>query len=184
MNEPLTLDEVDAKIKPKVYTQSYSAKTIIDGVKIVEFKELSGEDSDFSELMRISPSGESEQFPGFHIQQINRSTQIPGSVKAWHLHLIQDEVWYVPNESRLLTGLWDVRENSPTKGVTMKIPMGGGTRRIVYIPHGVAHGSANLTMETSVIMYFMNSQFDIKNPDEHRIPWDSLGADFWAPQRD
>lgn len=184
MNAPLTLEEIDATIKSKVYTQSYSTKPTIDGVKIVELKEMSGEDSDFSELMRISPSGESTQFPGFHIQQINRSTQIPGSIKAWHLHLIQDEVWYVPDESRLLTGLWDVRENSPTKGATMRIPMGAGTRRMICIPHGIAHGSANLTTETSVIIYFMNNQFDIKNPDEHRIPWDSLGAEFWKPQRD
>lgn len=184
MNEPLTLGDIDEKIKPKVYTQNYDHKPTIDGVKIIQLKEMSGEDSDFSEILRITSSGEAELFPGFRIAQINRSTQIAGSVKAWHLHLIQDEIWYVPDESRLLTGLWDVRANSPTKGVTMRIPMGGGSRRMVFIPHGVAHGSVNLTAQTGSIMYFMNSQFDTKNPDEHRIPWDALGADFWTPQRD
>lgn len=184
MNTPLTLSDIDTTVQPKVYTQDYSPKPAIDGVKIIELKEMSGEDSDFSELMRLSPNGESVQFPGFHIQQINRSTQLSGSIKAWHLHLMQDEVWYVPDESRLLTALWDVREHSPTKGVTMRIPMGGGSRRMVFIPHGVAHGSANLTGQTGVIIYFMNNQFDMSHPDEHRIPWDSLGADFWTPQRD
>jgi dTDP-4-dehydrorhamnose 3,5-epimerase len=184
MNTPLTIEDLDASVKDKVYTQRYESKPTIDGLKIIELKEMSGEDSDFSELMRLNATGESLQFPGFHIQQINRSTQIPGSVKAWHLHLSQDEIWYVPDDSRLLTAMWDVRANSPTKGVIMRIPMGGGTRRMVFIPHGVAHGSANLTMETAVIIYFMNNQFDSKNPDEHRIPWDANGTDFWSPQRD
>lgn len=176
--------DIDAKIKANVYTQNYTAKPTIEDVKIIVLNEVSGEDSDFSELMRLTPAGESVQFPGFHIQQINRSTQIPGSIKAWHLHLTQDEVWYVPNDSRLLTALWDVRENSPSKGVTMRIPMGAGSRRMVFIPHGVAHGAANLTAEPASITYFMNSQFDSTNPDEHRIPWNALGADFWSPQRD
>ncbi len=184
MKSPLTLNDLDEKIKSKVYTQDYSPRAVIDGVKILELKPMSGEDSDFSELMRLTPDGESEQFPGFTVRQINRSTQIAGSIKAWHLHLLQDEVWYVPDESRLLTALWDVRADSPTKGITMRIPMGAGSRRLVFIPHGVAHGSANLTSKTGAIFYFMNSQFDIKNPDEHRIPWDSLGKEFWDPQRD
>lgn len=184
MNTPLSLEDLDPTIKPKIYTQNYDAKPVIDGVKVIELKEFSGEDSDFTELMRFNESGESVQFPGFHIQQINRSTQIPGSIKAWHLHLTQDEVWYVADDSRLLTALWDVRANSPTKGITMRIAMGGCSRRMVFIPHGVAHGSANLTTKTGAITYFMNNQFNSKNPDEHRIPWDSLGADFWSPQKD
>lgn len=184
MNTPLNLDNIDASVKPKVYTQNYAAKPAIDGVRIVELSEMSGEDSDFSELMRITPEGESIQFPGFHIQQINRSTQLPGSVKAWHLHLVQDEIWYVPDESRLFAAFWDIRTNSPTKGTIMRIPMGAGSRRMIHIPHGVAHGSANFTTKTGVIIYFMNSQFDMQHPDEHRIPWDSLGKNFWQPERD
>lgn len=180
----LSTNDLDASIREQVYTQDYEQKPIIDGVKIIDLKNYTGEDSDFSELMRIGANGESEQFPGFKIAQVNRSTQTPGSIKAWHLHLVQDEVWYVPNDSRLLTALWDVRESSPTKGVTMRIPMGGEAGRMVYIPHGVAHGSVNLMSETGAIIYFMNSQFDNKNPDEKRIPWDALGASFWTPQRD
>ena len=180
----LTDNDIDVQFRDKVYVQDYTPKQTIDGVRVIELKEMVGEDSNFSELMRLSPNGESEQFPGFTVAQINRSTQIPGSIKAWHLHYIQDEVWCVPDEARLLTGLWDVRESSPTKGMTMRIPMGGGSLRAIFIPHGVAHGSANLSSETSIIIYFMNMQFDIKNPDEHRIPWDTLGKDFWSPQRD
>lgn len=181
---PLKLDKIDPSVRQKVYTQNYIPKETINGVKIVQLSEIAGEDSDFSELLRINAQGECEDFPGFHIAQINRSTQLPNSIKAWHLHLSQDEVWYVPDESRLLTALWDIRADSPTKGMTMRIPMGAGSRKMVLIPHGVAHGSANFSAELGIIIYFMNSQFNIKNPDEHRIPWDARGADFWQPQRD
>lgn len=178
------MEDIDEKVGEKIYTQAYKPKKVIDGVSIVTLKSMSGEDSDFTELMRVNSQGESENFPGFHIAQINRSTQIAGSVKAWHLHLAQDELWYVTDESRLLTGLWDIRKNSPTYGVTMRIPMGGSTHKMVYIPRGVAHGAANLTNTTATILYFMNGQFNIEDPDERRIPWDTQGADFWQAQRD
>ena len=184
MATPLTMEDVDPNIRSKVYTQAYEPKKTIEGVQIVTLKSMSGEDSDFTELMRGNAQGESENFPGFHVAQINRSTQIPGSIKAWHLHLAQDEVWYVTDEGRLLTGLWDVRKGSPTFGVTMRVPMGASTHKMVYIPRGVAHGSINLTNVTSTILYFMNGQFNKEKPDEHRISWDAQGADFWQVQRD
>lgn len=184
MAAPLSLADIDEKIGLKIYTQDYKSKPTIDGVSVMTLKNMSGEDSDFSELLRLNSTGEVEQFPGFHVAQINRSTQIPGSIKAWHVHFIQDELWYVADESRLLTCLWDIRKDSPTFGSTMRIPMGGSTHRLVYIPRGVAHGAANLSSNIATIMYFMNAQFNINNPDERRIPWDALGKDFWEPQRD
>lgn len=184
MATPLTLDDIDEQVRANVYTQAYEPKKTIDGVHMVTLKNASGEDSDFTELMRVNDKGESEHFPGFHIAQINRSTQIPGSTKAWHLHFSQDEIWYVTDEGRLLTGLWDVRKDSPTFGLTMRIPMGSNTHRMVYIPRGVAHGAVNITQLPATILYFMNGQFNVKNPDEHRIPWDAQGADFWQAQRD
>ena len=184
MATALTPEDINEKISSKIYIQDYKSKPVIDGVSIVTLKNMSGEDSDFSELLRINPQGEAELFPGFHVAQINRSTQIPGSVKAWHIHFAQDELWYVADESRLMTGLWDVRKNSPTYGATMRIPMGGSSHRMVYIPRGVAHGAANFSSNVATIMYFMNGQFNVNNPDERRIPWDTLGKEFWEPQRD
>lgn len=180
----MTLDDIDEKIRPKVYTQDYSPKILIDGVKIIQLKHAVGEEGDFSELMRLNEKGEFNEIPGFSVRQINRSTQFPNSIKAWHMHLKQDELWYVPEESQLLAGLWDIRKNSKTHGITNRIVLGETTHRMLYIPRGVAHGSANFSTNQGIIIYFMNGQFDIKHPDEHRIPWDSLGADFWKPERD
>ncbi len=100
------------------------------------------------------------------------------------MHLKQDELWYVPEESQLIAGLWDLRKDSKTRGMTNRVVLGKSTHRLLYIPRGVAHGSVNFSQNLGIIMYFMNGQFDKKNPDEHRIPWDALGADFWKPERD
>lgn len=184
MDKPLTAEDVDERVRGKVYTQDYSSKPPIDGVKVFLLKHIVGEDGDFLEIVRFGPNGRLELIPDFTVAQMNRSTQFPGSVKAWHLHYKQNEIWFVPPANHFLVGLWDVRSASPTKGTTMRLTMGGGVAKLLYIPKGVAHGAVNLSSETSPIIYFVDQKFDINNPDEQRIPWDSLGADFWKAVRD
>lgn len=180
----MTLDDIDEKIRSKVYTQDYSPKALIDGVKVIQLKHAVGEEGDFSELLRLNEKGEVDEIPGFSVHQINRSTQFPNSIKAWHMHFKQDELWYVPEESHLLAGLWDLRKASKSHGMMNRIVLGGSTHRLLYIPKGVAHGSANFSKNLGVIIYFMNGQFNKDNPDEQRLPWDSVGAEFWKPERD
>lgn len=183
MADTLSNDSIDATVKNKVYTQDYSAKPKIDGVKVVEMKNFVGENGDFTELMRVGDNGESAVLPGFTVRQVNRSMQYDKAVKAWHLHYRQDEVWYVPPDEHLMLGLWDVREGSPTKGVLQKIPLGGGNSFGVYIPRGVAHGAINFSGAKANVYYFINNQFDPNNPDENRLPWDAAGKEFWdAPK--
>ena len=184
MNSFLTPDDIDEGIRSKVYTQDYSARTVIDGVKVFPLKNMIGEDGDFLELVRFGPNGTLELVPDFTIAQVNHSTQFPGSIKAWHMHYKQNEIWFVPPATHFLVGLWDVRASSPTKGATMRMAMGGGAAKLLYIPKGVAHGAVNLSPSPSTIIYFVDQKFDLNDPDERRIPWDSQGADFWKAVRD
>lgn len=168
----------------KTYIQDYSPKPTIDGVKVITIKNFVGENGDFSELLRMTENGESAAIPGFRVRQINRSKQYDRAVKAWHIHKNQDELWYVPPDEHLLLGLWDIREGSKTKGVTQKIPLGGGHSIAVYIPRGVAHGAVNFSGHKANVYYFVNNQFNPEDPDEHRLPWDANGAEFWDPPRE
>lgn len=168
----------------KVYTQSYEAKPVIEGVKIVKLTNFISEEGDFSEILRLDSAGEVEGLPGFKIAQINRTKLMPQAVKAWHVHYNQDELFYVAPIYDLFIGLWDVRKGSKTEGVSMRMAVGSGNSQLVYVPHGVAHGNANFSYDPIQMYYFINNKFDVNNPDEHRIPWDALGADFWTPQRD
>jgi len=66
----------------------------------------------------------------------------------------------------------------------MKITLGSGQSSLLFVPAGVAHGMVNITGAPVDLFYFVSEKFDPQNPDERRLPWDSLGADFWTPKRD
>ncbi len=183
MAKALTLEDINEQSRGKIYTQDYNESSQIEGVKLIELKNYISEEGDFSEVIRLE-NGEIESLPDFKLAQINRTRLFPGSIKAWHLHLKQDEIWYIPPMEDLFVGLWDIREKSSTNTKTQRVCLGGGKSLLLYIPRGVAHGSANFTKKDVNLFYLVNVGFDKKNPDEMRIPWDSAGADFWKPERD
>lgn len=166
------------------YMQDYSPSTPIDGVKLIELKNINNEEGDFSELLRLTEDGHLELFPTFQLKQINRTELFPGSIKAWHFHFKQDEIWYTGPANHIVVGLWDIRKDSPTSGKHMKVVLGKGNRNMLYIPKGVAHGSINTSPASIHLYYFVNQQFNLNDPDEQRIHWDALGAEFWSPERD
>lgn len=184
MDATFSENDILDTLKDKIYTQNYSEKDTIDGVSLSNLDTFVSEDGDFSEVFRLSNNGEVEQFPGFKIAQANRSKLNGRSVKAWHAHFNQDEIWYVAPSHHLLIGLWDIRKNSKTADKKMRVVLGGGKSQLLLIPRGVAHGGLNLLYKPCEIMYFVNQVFDRNNPDEKRMNWDILGAEFWSPARD
>lgn len=166
----------------QVTVQDYSKKPVIDGVKFIDLNLFPDDGGHFSELMRLN-DGVMEGMDGFQVRQINNSMMEPGVIKAFHLHFNQSEFWYVPPAGKLLVGLYDVRKDSPTAGVKMRLVGGSHKARLLYIPAGVAHGAANVTAERQQLFYFTDQHFNLEQPDENRLPWDILGADFWALER-
>lgn len=179
MSKPLDIIDIGKEYQHFIKVQDYTKKPAIEGVKIVEIKNFVGEDGDFSEVLRLTPEGTAEGFEDFHVRQINRSLVMPQTIKAWHFHLKQDEAQTVLPADKLLIGLWDLRENSQTKDTTMRLVFGGGKSYMVFIPKGVAHGYMNLSSKPATVFYFVSEQFNIEDPDELRLPWDSLGKEFW-----
>jgi dTDP-4-dehydrorhamnose 3,5-epimerase len=184
MADEFTVQDIDPAIIPKIYVQSYAPQTTIEGVKFINLNNHVGEDGSFCEVVRLGLDGRIEGLPDFRLAQVNRTSQIKGSVKAWHLHYKQDELWYVPPPYTIFVGLWDLRKDSPTKGVANRVVLDGDKPQLMLIPHGVAHGSTVYEQDSANLYYFINRKFDIDYPDEQRIPWDYLGADFWQPKRD
>jgi len=179
----LSEDDINLDLKDQIFVQDYSPKTKIEGVQLIPVKNINGEDSDFCEILRLDSKGELEAMPGFQLRQTNRTLLMHGAVKAWHIHYNQDDIWYLPPSDHLLVGLWDTRKNSPTSGAKMRIALGNGQSNLLYIPRGIAHGCANVSGKNVNLFYYVNQQFDIKNPDERRLEWDALGADFWTPEK-
>ena len=168
--------EVSAKLEPKVTRQTYEETRTIADVKLVDFNLHTDDGGDFHEIARIT-GNQSNILDRFEIRQINRSRFNPGLVKAFHLHLNQDEVWAVHPLDRLLVGLVDARKESTTEGVSMRVVLGGGKSKFLYIPRGVAHGGMALEGKPVDVVYIMNQHFT--GEDELRLPWDLLGKEFW-----
>jgi len=180
----LNLDDILVKLKQEVYVQNYSKNKMIEGVKIVEIKKISGEDGTFEELVRINENGHLETFPDFKIKQINRSKLLSGAVKSWHLHFKQEDIWYVSPEDHMILGLWDLRTDSDTKDLKMRVVLGEGSSKLVLVPRGVAHGVVNVGKKPGTIIYFVNEQFNASDPDEKRLKWDAAGKDFWEVKKE
>jgi dTDP-4-dehydrorhamnose 3,5-epimerase len=164
----------------RMTTQLYGPKPRIDGILLRDLEVFSDEGGDFCEITRIGSDGTLAAFPGYRPEQISFSLMLPGTIKAWHLHERQDDLWFVPATDRLLIGLLDVRGDSETFRNSMRLVLGAGKARLLYIPKGVAHGVANSSGIAASILYFTDRAFDAENPDEHRLPHDLLGAEFWT----
>ena len=164
--------------------QSYASSPRIDGVQVVDLRRHADDGGAITELARLV-DGRPDALPGFTLRQINYSEIEPGTIKAYHLHARQTDVWYAPPSERLLVVMLDVRENSATTGLRMRLMLGNGTSSLLRIPPGVAHGVKNVGASTGRLIYFVDQPFspDPATSDEGRLPWDFAGADVWDVAR-
>jgi len=162
--------------------QSYASPPPLAGVSLGEMPVFRGPDGLFAELIRLDADQQVQGVPGFRPIQWNWSLLQAGAVKAWHLHLAQDDLWIVPPDSTVLVGLADLRRGSATAGETRRLALGAGRCHRLFIPRGVAHGVANLTGAPQALLYAVNRLFspDPSDTDEWRLPWDRFGATFWS----
>ena len=107
---------------------------------------------------------------------------LPGVVKAWHHHAVQDDLWFVV-AGMAQVGLHDLREDSPTRGQTQILYLGDYNHSLLYIPHGVAHGYRVLGAEPMGLIYYTTHTYD--PDDELRLAWDdpSIGFDWTTRNR-
>ncbi len=172
----------DAKLRFDL--QSYGPPADIDGVELIELKRFHDDGGAMTELARLV-DGCPQALQGFTVRQINYSEVEPGAIKAFHVHLRQTDVWYVPPSDRMLVVLLDVRKGLRTEGARRRVLLGGGTSRLLRIPPGVAHGARNLAAATGRIIYFTDLHFSPEPAtcDEGRLPWDYAGPEIWEVSR-
>lgn len=170
------------KISPKyeqvITVQQYGQDKKMAGVKTIDLKFFTDDGGEFTELARVQ-DGIIKAVPEFAIKQISWSRLLPGTIKAFHVHRKQTDIWFVSPFERILVGLADLREDSPTYNTKMRLVLGGGNAKLLIIPKGVAHGAANIWDTPTNLVYFTNEEFDPASPDEGRLPYDLFGADFW-----
>jgi dTDP-4-dehydrorhamnose 3,5-epimerase len=180
MLKPLTKEAIGTNFRDDLSVQDYSKKPTIEGVQLINLNLFTDDGGCLAEILRLDENGNMLILPEFKVRQSTFSQMLPNTIKAFHLHYNQEDVWFILPSSRLLIGLFDARKDSPTYQNTMRFVLGAGKAQALYIPRGVAHGLANLWNEASHMIYFVNQHFDAAQPDEHRLPWDVLGEDFWT----
>jgi len=139
---------------------------MIEGVKTKKLKVVPDERGRLMEILRC----DEEIFQKFG--QVYMTTTYPGVVKGWHYHEIQtDNVAVVCGMVKLV--LYDAREGSATKGEISEFFVGVHNPMLVQIPNGVYHGWKCIGPEEAVVVNCPTEPYNCKDPDEHRIPFDS-----------
>ncbi len=175
--------QIDQKYAPSVTTQSYTPARTINGVVVTECQFFSDDGGNFAELFRLNTGIVAGLEPEFVVQQVSFSVMVPQTIKAYHVHNNQEDLWFCSPFDRLLVNLHDVREGSETFDVHQRLILGAGKHRMLRIPTGVAHGVANIYGRPMTLLYATSQQFSAEKPDEHRLPWDQFGADVWELTR-
>jgi dTDP-4-dehydrorhamnose 3,5-epimerase len=143
---------------------------MIEGVVIRELKTYNDDRGFFRELIRVTDDFFSEGFG-----QWSHSLMYDGVIKAWHLHRMQTDWWYVVS-GVLRVALCDMRNDSPTYKTVMNFLMGDEQpARVIKIPPGVAHGCK--TVQGPVNLFYVTSH--VYNPDDEvRLPYNTPEIDF------
>lgn len=144
---------------------------MIDGVKVKQLIRHSDDRGFFQEIVR----DDDELLRRFG--QASMSKTYPGVIKAFHYHERQDDLWFFPVGNAQVV-LYDLREDSPTKGETNVFYMGEDNPIAVLIPAGVAHGYRTLGEKPAIIIYFTTQSYNPNNPDEKRLPFNDPRIGF------
>jgi dTDP-4-dehydrorhamnose 3,5-epimerase-like enzyme len=187
-SHPLKLTDLVDDARTHLTKQSYAPRPSIAGVELSEETVFRSADGLFAEIARVDRgSGSVQGLEGFRPVQWNWSLLQPGAVKAWHLHLEQDDLFIVPPASTLLVGLVDLRRDGPggARPAPHSLVLGAGRCHRLLVPRGVAHGVANLGTEPQSMLYAVDEYFSAEpgKNDEWRLPWDHFGAAFWSMAR-
>ncbi len=145
---------------------------MIDGVVVKELVTHTDERGYFREIIGVTDDFFAEGFG-----QWSHSLMFEGVSKAWHIHKLQIDWWYVAS-GVLRVALHDTRPASPTYRETMEVVMGDHQAgKVLRVPTGVAHGCK--VTHSPVHLFYITSK--VYNPaDEGRIAFDdpTIGYDW------
>src|SRR2546430_2544289 len=106
---------------------------MIDGVKIIPLRQIVDERGRIMHMLKATD-------PHFiTFGEIYFSCAWPGTIKAWHIHqsmTVNNAV--VMGHAKLV--MYDLRQNSPTKGTLQEVFFGEDNYCLVQIPPGIANG--------------------------------------------
>jgi dTDP-4-dehydrorhamnose 3,5-epimerase len=151
---------------------------LIEGVKLKPLKVFCDDRGFLMEVLRADDAF----YRGFG--QTTYTLSYPGTIKAFHWHRRQDDLWFVVAGMAQVV-LHDLREDSLTRSQTDVYYLGEQNRTLLVIPTGVAHGYRVLGSDPVMLLYHTTESYNPSDPDEARIPYDdpSIGFDWTTQMR-
>jgi dTDP-4-dehydrorhamnose 3,5-epimerase len=143
---------------------------MIDGVFIKPLQQIPDERGKIMKMLQATD----EQFEGFG--EIYFSVVQPGAIKGWHIHTKQVQ-FYAVVFGHIKLVLYDVRDDSPTKGELQEIFMGEDNYSLVRIPTGVYNGFKGYGQTPAIVANCTNVPHDPNeisrlDPFHESIPYD------------
>jgi dTDP-4-dehydrorhamnose 3,5-epimerase len=146
---------------------------MIQGVKVKNLKIVPDQRGKLMEMLRC----DDEIYEAFG--QVYFTTALPGVVKAWHYHRQQSDN-FICVAGKIKLGLFDGREDSPTKGETNVFYLSLDEPKLVFIPKMVYHGFKCVSEKEAMVINVITKPYDHRNPDEFRLDASdpSIGFDW------
>src|SRR5262249_12885831 len=104
------------------------------------------------------------------IVQWNAVASRAHAMRGVHLHVQHDD-YLVVLQGRMLLGLHDLRDASPTAGCSALVELATSTSQVAFVPHGVAHG-----------FYFPEPTYHVYGVTHYWDPADELGCRWDDPE--
>lgn len=97
------------------------------------------------------------------------SMTYPGIVRAWHKHHRGQVDHFVCPKGRIRVGVYDEREDSPTRDELNTFVIGEHDQQAVRIPGACWHGFKAIGDEPAFLVNFPTNLYDYEDPDEERL---------------
>jgi dTDP-4-dehydrorhamnose 3,5-epimerase len=154
-----------------------SSDTIV-GVRVLAFDLWPDDRGYFLEVARLQQGLVADFAPG--TTQVSAALSYPGTIKAFHFHRHQTDVW-IPSQGMFQIALVDLRPESPTYGVKNTLYAGALKPWQILIPPGVGHGYKVIGEHAGMLIYVTNQVY---NPsDEGRIAYNDTSIAYdWELQ--
>lgn len=139
---------------------------LIEGVAIRPFDLWPDDRGYFLEVARMG-QGLAAGFPA-ESTQVSAALSYPGTIKAFHYHLHQTDLW-VPATGMFQVTLVDLRPESRTFGRKNTMYVGALKTWQFLIPPGVGHGYKVIGEQPAILVYVTNRLYNPK--DEGRVAY-------------
>lgn len=143
---------------------------MINGVIVKPLRRIADERGKIFHMLKTTDT-EFNQFG-----EIYFSVVYPGVVKGWHLHSIM-ELNYAVIKGHIKLVLYDMREDSSTKGEVQEIFIGEANYCLVKVPKGVLNGFKGIGIEEAIVANCASHPHDPGeisriDPFNNNIPYD------------